>query len=115
MNSHSAAELFPLLDDATLKPLVDSMRTSGFDASKPVLLYRGDVLDGRNRLRAAELAGVEPVFADVHDDCDPYVESWKHNGARRDLDPDQKTAIYLKVLAASDAWVNNPALKGEAL
>jgi ParB-like chromosome segregation protein Spo0J len=81
------------------------MRASGFDQSKPVLRYRGEVLDGRNRLRAAELAGVEPVFADVSDECDPYVESWKHNGARRDLDPDQKTAIYLKILAASDAWV----------
>jgi len=105
VTAHAAAELFPLLDDTTLKPLVDSMRSSGFDASKPVLRYRGEILDGRNRLRAAELAGVEPVFADVADDCDPYVESWKHNGARRDLDPDQKTAIYLKILAASDAWV----------
>jgi N6-adenosine-specific RNA methylase IME4 len=104
MEFHPAAVLFPLLDDAALKPLVDSMRAHGFDPSKPVLRYLGAVLDGRNRLRAASLAGVGVVFADVVDECDPYLESWKHNGARRDLDPDQKAAIYMKLLAASDAW-----------
>jgi CubicO group peptidase (beta-lactamase class C family) len=59
---------------------------------------------GRNRLAAARLAGVKPVFFEVEDSADPYRESWKHNGARQDLQPDQKAAIYGRLLAASGQW-----------
>jgi N6-adenosine-specific RNA methylase IME4 len=87
-----------------MESLVSSMRTHGYDPSKPVLRYRGEILDGRNRLRAAELAGVTPTFDDVADDADPFLESWKHNGARRDLDAGQRVAIWKLVNIKSDAW-----------
>lgn len=105
MTGHPAAALFPLLEGADLQRIVDSMKTHGFDPSKPVLIFRGEVLDGRNRMRAAELAGVEAVLRDVSDEVeDPFLESWKHNGARRDLEPDQRVAIRKKVLDASKEW-----------
>lgn len=104
MSCHHAATLFPLMSDADLEPLVASMREGGFDAEHPVLRYRGEVLDGRNRLRAAELAGVQPVYRDLPDDCDPYIESWKHNGARRHLPPSQIAAIGVMVIEQSDTW-----------
>lgn len=103
MKEHAAARLFPLLGKSELQPLVESVRR-GFDAAHPVLMYRGEVLDGRNRMRACEIAGVDPVVVELPDDCDPWLEAWKHNGARRDLDPDQKAAIYLQLMAESKAW-----------
>jgi N6-adenosine-specific RNA methylase IME4/ParB-like chromosome segregation protein Spo0J len=105
MKAHIASELFPLLDDADLARLVESMRLHGYDADKPVLVFNGEILDGRNRVRAAELAGVTPVLKDVTADVeDPYLESWKQNGARRDLEPDQRVAIRLLVLEQSGQW-----------
>lgn len=102
--AHPAAELFPMLNDDEIRPLVDSMRRNGFDPSKPILRYAGVILDGRNRLRASMLAGVDPVFADVPLDRDPYQESWKHNGLRRDLTPGQKAAIVAKITSMSLEW-----------
>ncbi len=101
---HPAAELFPLLDEEQLQPLVESMQLHGYDRTKPVLRYAGKILDGRNRMQAAELAGVTPVFVDIDEDRDPFLESWKHNGARRDLLPAQRGSIYLLVLRGSEAW-----------
>lgn len=104
MKSHEAAELFPLLSGDALNVLVESIRLHGYDKRKPVVLLGGKVLDGRNRLHAAKLAGVEPVFVEAPLDCDPFQESWKHNGARRDIEPDHKAAIYLKILDGSAEW-----------
>jgi N6-adenosine-specific RNA methylase IME4/ParB-like chromosome segregation protein Spo0J len=104
MRAHEAAELFPLLTGDALNVLVESMKLHGYDKRKPVVVLDGKVLDGRNRLHAAKLAGVEPVIVEAPANCDPFQESWKHNGARRDIEPDHKAAIYLKILDASGAW-----------
>jgi N6-adenosine-specific RNA methylase IME4 len=93
-----------MIGDARLVELVDSMRERGYDATKPIILYRGEILDGRNRHKAAMLAGVEPVFADAPDDCDPWEESWKHNGLRRDLSEGQRVAICDMKNKASAEW-----------
>ena len=57
---HPAAELFPMMGGEALQALADDIREHG--QREPVILYHGAVLDGRNRLRACELAGVEPRF-----------------------------------------------------
>ena len=91
--AHPAADVFPLLVDAELEPLVESMRRHGFDPAKPILIYRAEILDGRNRRRAAEIAGVAPVYLDVSDSChDPWLESWKQNGAPLEPGADGKPA-----------------------
>jgi N6-adenosine-specific RNA methylase IME4/ParB-like chromosome segregation protein Spo0J len=101
---HAAAALFPLLEGAELETIVQSMRTHGYDKRKPIILYDGKILDGRNRYRSAKLAGVEPNFIEVSVDVNPWLEAWKHNGARRDIEADRKTAIFLKLLDFSEEW-----------
>ena len=59
LRPHPAADLFPMLSDEDLAPMVEDMRANGYDHNKPILRYRSQVLDGRNRLRAAALAGVD--------------------------------------------------------
>jgi ParB-like chromosome segregation protein Spo0J len=62
---HPLAEAFPLLDDAALQELADDIRQNG--QQTPILACCGVIIDGRNRLRACEIAGVEPEFL-IRDD-----------------------------------------------
>jgi len=113
MQAHPAAALFPMLSDEDLTPMVEDMRSNGYDHSKPILRYRGQVIDGRNRLRAAALAGVEPSFRDLDDDHDPYDESWRQNGLRRDITPIQKACIRLEIQAMSKTWATEQRRRRE--
>jgi ParB-like chromosome segregation protein Spo0J len=47
---HSAASVFPLMEGEAFQSLVDSIAVHG--VQNPVVSYKGEVLDGRNRLRA---------------------------------------------------------------
>jgi ParB/RepB/Spo0J family partition protein len=57
---HPFAEVFPLLDDEALAELAADIRQNG--QQFPIITCRGVIIDGRNRLKACEMAGVEPVF-----------------------------------------------------
>jgi len=56
--AHPAADLFPMLAPEELQALADDIKEKG--QLEAIVLYDGQVLDGRNRLAACELAGVEP-------------------------------------------------------
>lgn len=58
--AHPAAELFPMMKDTDLGMLIEDIDANGL--REPILVFQGLVLDGRNRLRACETAGVEPRF-----------------------------------------------------
>ena len=47
---HPAASVFPLLEGERFQSLVDSIAEHGLQ--NPIVSYKGEVLDGRNRLRA---------------------------------------------------------------
>ena len=47
---HPAASVFPLLEDERFQSLVDSIAEHG--VQNPIVSHKGEVLDGRNRLRA---------------------------------------------------------------
>ena len=69
-SAHPIANAFPMMTGERLANLVNSIKVNG--QKVPVLLQKGPkdkvlVLDGRNRLRACEEAGVEPMVS--------YVES----------------------------------------
>lgn len=55
---HPLADLFPMMSDAELRELADDIAENGQEES--IKLYEGMVLDGRNRHKACNLAGVEP-------------------------------------------------------
>ena len=60
MNFHTAANLFPLMNDAEYAALVEDIRQHG--QREPIWLHEGQILDGRNRYRACVQLGVEPRF-----------------------------------------------------
>jgi len=47
MDFHEAANIFPMMSDAELDDLTESIRANG--QRHPILLYEGKILDGRNR------------------------------------------------------------------
>lgn len=91
---HPIALVFPEIDADTFNDLVASMRTRGFDSLHPIVLYQGQILDGRNRYRAARVAGVEPVYREFEGSVEEAAEfSLRENLHRRHLTPGQRALI----------------------
>lgn len=63
--AHPAAALFPLLSDAEISALARDIAENG--QRHPVVLWRGLILDGRNRSRACESIGRKPETVDMSD------------------------------------------------
>jgi ParB-like chromosome segregation protein Spo0J len=64
---HPIANIFPLLPEKELAELTESIRQHGLQ--EPIILFEGQILDGRNRYRACEGARVEP-----------QIIEWEPNG-----------------------------------
>lgn len=97
MNAHPAATLFPLMDGVELSALADDIRAHGL--LEPIVTLDGLVLDGRNRLRACELAGVEPSFVEWRENgASPTEWVVSHNLHRRHLTTGQRAALALDLL-----------------
>lgn len=109
MDVHPAAKLFPMLEDdgPELQELANDIKKNGL--RNPILTLGGMILDGRNRLRACEKAGVKPTFREWKEGGDPFAHVWSLNGERRHLEPNQRAAIRLMVLKNSEEWAKKNA------
>lgn len=99
---HPAAEIFPLLDEARLAELAADIEVNGL--REPIRLLDGRILDGRNRLAACRLAGVEPRFTEVPEGTNPWALTWSLNGQRRDLNADQRYLLWRQCADEDAAW-----------
>lgn len=88
---HPAANLFPMMPDAELKELADDIKAKGL--IHPVILLRDQVLDGRNRLKACEMADVQPRFEIYADDRSPTEYVLATNLKRRQLTASQRATV----------------------
>ena len=111
---HRAAELFPMMNAAALQGLADDIREHG--QREPVVLFDGAVLDGRNRLRACELAGVEPVFVTVesYEVGDPIDFVLSLNEKRRHMTDSQLATLAVDVNALNAVLAAERARAGRA-
>ncbi len=101
LRTHPAAELFPLLDGPELADLAEDIRANGLH--EPVWLWRDPdhgmvLLDGRNRARACEIAGV-PLMTRQYVGSDPIGFSISANVRRRHLTSGQLGFLALDVKA----------------
>lgn len=96
---HPAAEVFPMLSDEELGELADDIRANGLH--QPIVLdIDGLVIDGRNRLSACNLAGVEPRFEEY--DGDPIAYIWGANVHRRHMNKGQEAAALVVLACFSE-------------
>jgi ParB-like chromosome segregation protein Spo0J len=96
VNVHPAADLFPLLTGDEYQALVDDIREHG--QREPITLHEGTILDGRNRWRACEELGIEPVTRqwDERGSATAFVVS--ANIHRRHLNPSERATIAADLL-----------------
>jgi hypothetical protein len=84
---HPAAELFSLMSEPELRELGEDIKAKG-TIHHPIVLYQGELLDGRNRLDAMEMVGSR--------EREPLVQFGPHSGSGRAIRaepiPIEKTA-----------------------
>jgi ParB-like chromosome segregation protein Spo0J len=93
LDFHPYATIFPLLDWEDFAALVADIKANGLH--EPVVVYEGQILDGRNRYRVCMEAGVEPRSETYAGDPLAYVVSL--NLARRHLNASQRAFVALEI------------------
>ena len=88
MQVHPIAALFPMMTDDELSELADDILSNGL-IHPLVIDADGVLIDGRNRLRACEIAGVEPTYQQLNGhDAAAFIVS--ANLERRNLSKGQQ-------------------------
>ena len=88
MQFHAIANVFPMLEEAELSSLAADIKANGLKT--PIVTYEGDILDGRNRFRACQKAGVTPSYTSFQGDRQAALSHvWSLNFQRRHLNSSQ--------------------------
>ena len=91
---HPVAEMFPMLSASELSEMADSIKREGL--LNPCVRMGNVLIDGRNRLAACKLAGVDPTFIEYTGDS-PVAFIIAANLSRRHLDKGHKIALGLEI------------------
>jgi ParB-like chromosome segregation protein Spo0J len=77
-------ELFPI-DPETLERIKEHMKTYGYDPSQPVPVWKGTLLDGHSRRKAAVESGIKeiPICEKEFSNEDEAIEYAIHNQVDR--------------------------------
>jgi len=95
MKVHPAAALFPMMSDEDLADLAEDIKTNG-QIHTIIVDADGQLIDGRNRLAACQLAGVEPRVETLTGQ-DPAVYILSSNVTRRHLSKGQAAMLVARV------------------
>ena len=97
------ALIFPPLTDQKFEAMVMSIKERGLLV--PIVLWRGQVIDGRHRLLACLESGVEPTFEEIPDDANPLDYVMDLNNRRRHMNESQRAIAAYRVWEESfNGW-----------
>jgi ParB-like chromosome segregation protein Spo0J len=102
---HPLSAMFPPISEDDFAKLVDDVKANGLH--QPIVRYQGKILDGNNRQRACDQAGIKPKFADFDgDDAQAQAYVISANIHRRHLSPEQRREIIATLLKADPGKSN---------
>jgi ParB-like chromosome segregation protein Spo0J len=105
LEAHELSKLFPSISEEDFGKLAGDIKLHGLH--QLIVLYQGKILDGNNRYRACELAGVKPKFRDFEgDDAKARNFVISANIHRRHLSPEQRRDIIATLLKADPTQSN---------
>src|SRR4051812_46078909 len=96
MKVHPISSIFPLLEGQGFQALVEDIRERGLQ-EQIVLHPDGSILDGRNRHRACQKAGVSPTFRTWSGCGSPIEFVVSMNIRRRHLTASQRAVLALEI------------------
>lgn len=94
---HSVANIFPMMTENEFESLKDNIEQNGL--IQPIYLFKGQIIDGRNRYLACLERGIEPTFRNyegAESDLLTFVISL--NLQRRHLNTSQKACLAVELL-----------------
>ena len=91
---HELANIFPLIEGEEFEKLVDDIKANGL--LTPIVLYEGQLLDGRNRFNACLEAGIQPLFLE-YEGNNPLNHVVSLNLTRRHLSESQRALVGAKL------------------
>jgi len=97
---HPVADLFPMMSDECFQNLKADILAHG--QREDITVWKGQLVDGRHRLRACAELGIEPQIAELMDETDPVAWAISHNLHRRHLSPSQLAMVADKVRGIYD-------------
>lgn len=92
---HELCMLFPFMDDRTLEALIEDMTKHG--QRETIKRWRGEIIDGKNRLKVCHIIERQPNIEDLPDDTNILAYIKSTNLCRRDLTPAQRISIAEKL------------------
>ena len=101
MNEHPVIQLIPTMDRGRYAELYLDIKAHG--QKMPCLLWRGQLIDGRHRLKACQELGIEPRFETIEcpeEELLPLI--WSLNVMRRQLTNSQRAMIAAAATRYSD-------------
>jgi predicted DNA-binding protein (UPF0251 family) len=107
--NHKYANIFPAIEDLELQVIIEDIQKNGLQS--PIVLFEGKILDGRNRYKACQLAGVDPEFVEFKGNPLEFVIS--ANLHRRHLSESQRAAVAAELLTCRNSDTD-PILQREA-
>jgi hypothetical protein len=97
---HPLGELFPLVEGDDFKELVASIKANGL--RDPIIVHQGMILDGRNRQRACQAAGVDGEYQPLPAGQDPLTFVIDKNLTRRQLTISQRAMVAARLANLKD-------------
>lgn len=100
---HPAAEVFPPMSGEEFDGLVADIRKHG--QREPIILFAGSILDGRNRYRACQQLGIEPLTVEWGGEgtIEAFVVS--KNLHRRHLNESQRAMVAERLATLKKGYV----------
>lgn len=80
-----------------------------------IVVWRGLLIDGRNRLKACEELGIEPQIAELMEETDPVQYALSHNLHRRHLTTAQRAIVAAKLATMGEGRPSEETASNEAV